>query len=807
MKYGHFDDKNKEYIITNPRTPVKWINYIGSLAFGGYVDQTGNALLCCKDPSLNRITRYITILPNSEMKGTTLYIRLHKEDGSFMFFSPFFVPTLDEYDLYECHIGLQYTKIISEFYSIRSEITIFIPNNKNVEIRDINITNLSSKARSINIIPVVEYSHFDALKQLTNADWVPQTMQCRAAKDPDNNYIITQSAFMKKDKAINYFTANKTISSFETDRKKFLGNNEYCSWKDPMSLYNENFSNTEVNRGDNITALMIPLGIIEPGKTEQVITQLGQTDKIENVLADIKYFKNPQNIQKSLNKIKKFWNDNLSVLNIETPDNPMNSMVNIHNPKQCYITMSWSRYLSLYQLGYGSRGIGFRDSCQDLLGIIPQKPVNVKKLLIKILHNQKKNGSAMHQFNPLSMEATEGDAREKKDRPQYYSDDHLWAVIAVCKYIKETGDFYFLDKKIPFYKSEKDDSPIVKDIILNHLKKAIEFTENNKGNHNLPLLGFADWNDTYNLPVGAESIFTANLYGYALKEMIELLENSEKKDSKEIEKYKKYYDNMKEAVNSNSWDGEWYIRYFDHQGNPVGSKDNDKGKIFVNAQSWSIISGFAENEKARIALESVYNFLNTEYGIKIMAPSYNGYDEIKGGITTYPTGTKENGGIFLHTNPWVIIAETIIGNGNRAFKYYTQMNPAAKNNIIEIYECEPYCYAQNILSSEHPQFGLARNSWLTGTASWAYQAATEYILGISSTYKGLKIDPCIPTSWHEFKIIRKFRGKTYNIIVSNPDNISKGNIQLKINKRIIDGNVIPLNMSEDIINVHAKMLK
>ena len=455
MKYGYFDDKNKEYVITNPYTPVKWINYIGTINFGGFVDHTGGALLCCKDPALNRITKYLTILPGSEMKGTSLYIRIKEADNSSSLLSPFLIPAMTMLDLYECRVGLQYTKIISELFSIRTETTIFVPAGKKVEIRDIKITNLSDKVCKIDLIPVIEYTHFDALKQLTNADWVPQTMQSKSVKH-SGSFILTQYAFMNKDKITNYFTANKPISSYESDRRIFLGNNEYGSWSNPLALQEEELSNSEAFRGDNIGALMIHLGKLKPNQSERVIIQTGQTDKIKNAFGQIEFFNVFENTKKAFDEIKAFWQDHLKTMSVETPDKAFNSMVNIHNPKQCYITKNWSRYLSLYQLGYGSsRGIGYRDSCQDILGVIPFKPVESKEFLIKILSTQKKDGSAMHQFNPLTMEASVGDAAEKKDRPQYYSDDHLWGIIAACKYIKESGNFAFLDEVIPFYQSTR----------------------------------------------------------------------------------------------------------------------------------------------------------------------------------------------------------------------------------------------------------------------------------------------------------------------------------------------------------------
>jgi cellobiose phosphorylase len=789
LKYGYFDDKNKEYVITNPKTPVKWINYIGTLKFGGFVDQTGGALLCKGDPALNRITKYIPQMPSSDMKGTTLYVRIKENDG-YRIFSPFFVPTLDRYDLYECHVGLQYTRIISEFYGIRSEVTFFVPLQGQCEIRDIVIKNISDMPKTIDLIPVVEYSHFDALKQFINADWVPQTMVSRLYDDEKGMKVLIQYAFKNRDTQINYFTSNCPVSSFESDRKRFLGDNEYGSWKMPLSLLNDELSNSQANRGDNIGALLHHLGELKPGESKRVIIQLGQDSSIGKAFGSINKYRNESEVDAALEKIAEFWRKYLDTCVVETPSKNMDTMINIHNARQCYMTKNWSRDLSLYQLGFGGRGIGIRDGSQDVMGIIANMPDEARDFIEMILSVQKRNGSAFHLFYASTMEANEGDAREGEGRPLYYGDDHLWIILSISAYLKETGDFDFLRKEVPYYEKDQDGKPLEKSSVLEHLKRAVEFTYNNKGKHNLPLLGFADWNDTMNLRKGAESLFIANQYGYALKELIGILENLGETES--VEKYRKYYDEMKETVNKVAWDGEWYVRYFDHDGTPLGSKSNEKGKIYANAQSWAVLSGFAEGERCNISLDSVHKYLNTSKGIKLSTPGFDGFDPGKMGITTYPPGTKENCGIFFHINPWVIIAETMNGNGERAFKYYDQINPAGKNDILDEYECEPYCYAQNMLADEHPQFGLARNSWLSGTSSWVYQAVTKYILGIRPEFKGLKIDPCIPKSWKKFSVKRKYRNSIYNITIENPAGVSKGVKQVTVDGKKIEGDILPV---------------
>jgi cellobiose phosphorylase len=788
MQYGYFDDEKREYVITDPRTPVKWTNYVGTLAFGGIVDQTGGALICKGDPALNRITRYNALAPSSDFKGQTLYLRF-PEEGGYRVFSPTFVPTLDPFDAYECHVGLGYSRIVSQVYGIESEMTIFVPPGESLIIRRTWITNRSDRPRRLDAIPVVEYTHPHALTQLINADWVPQTMQSQAHRDANGFVVLLQFPFMTKETRVNVFTSNHPVSSFETDRRRFLGANEYGTWAAPLSLQADELGDYEARRGDNVGALMHHLGTLAPGEAVELITLLGQAESLEAALPAIRRYRNPADVEAAFEALTAWWERYLAPFQVETPDAPVNSLLNVHNPRQCHTTLNWSRYLSLYQLGFGARGIGFRDSSQDVMGVVTNAPEDARALIEKLLQVQKRDGSALHQFNPLTMVANTGEAGKEDESPDYYGDDHLWIVLAVTAYLKETGDLAFLDHELPYYDKDRAGGAIESGTVRDHLRRAIEFTSRDVGRHGLPLLGFADWNDTVNLPAGAESFFVANLYGKALRELIALAEHLG--DGEAAAEYARRYSVMKERVNAHGWDGEWYVRYFDADGKPIGSRENEKGQIYANGQSWPVISGFAPPERARAALDAVHRRLNTRYGIKLSAPGYDGFDPAVGGITTYPPGAKENGGIFLHANPWVIIAEALMGNGDRAFEYYAQINPAARNNEIDVYECEPYVYPQNILGDEHPQFGLARNSWLTGTASWAYQAATQYLLGIRPTYTGLRIDPCIPSVWRGFKARRRFRGAVYQIQVDNPIHVCHGVASIELDGERIAGDVVP----------------
>ena len=800
MTYGYFDHDAREYVITDPRTPVKWINYIGALAFGGFVDQTGGALLCKGDPALNRITKYSTQSPDADFKGTTLYLR-YPEGAGYRVFSPFFTPTLDPFDAYTCRVGLGYNRIISEMHGIRTDVTIFVPEGGTQELRLVRITNLRDAPVTLDAIPVVEYTHPDALKQLTNADWVPQTMTSRIVDEPDGFRTLLQYPFMFRDIKVNYFTASLSLASFESDRARFLG--RYGTWAAPQALQQPQLSNYEALRGDNIGALLLELGALAPGETRVFVTQLGQAPSFDAAQADIARYRDPAAAEAALAALARFWDAYLNRAQVATPSAAMNAMLNVHNPRQVFITMNWSRYLSLYQLGFGARGIGFRDTSQDVMGAVASAPERVRGLLEQLLQVQLRDGSAMHQFNPLTMVASRGDAEEMEDRPKFYGDDHLWIVLAVTAYLKETGDLAFLDTLLPFYEKDKHGQPLESATVWEHLLRAVEFTRTHVGAHGLPLLGFADWNDTVNLRTGAESLFNANLYGKALEELLALAQF--RGDVEMATLFDAHYREMGARVNAVAWDGAWYVRYFDADGTPLGSRTNTQGQIYANGQSWPVISGFAPEERARMALDAVYEHLNTANGIKLSAPGFDGFDPDKGGVTTYPPGAKENGGIFLHANPWVMIAETLIGRGERAFAYYEQINPAAKNDRIEIYESEPYVYPQNMLGDEHPQFGLARNGWLTGTASWTYQAGMQYILGVRPTYTGLQLDPCIPATWDGFRVRRAFRGAIYEIEVRNPQRVCRGVRTLTVDGAPVTGNLIPIFGDGQVHRVEATL--
>ncbi|NLN64004.1 MAG: glycosyl transferase, partial [Clostridiaceae bacterium] len=506
---------------------------------------------------------------------------------------------------------------------------------------------------------------------------------------------------------------------------------------------------------------------------------------------EIREYLNCRAANEALLRLKKHWNSYLGKLQVETPDEEMNLFINTWNQYQCKTTFNWSRFVSLYQLGLG-RGMGIRDSAQDTLGVMHTIPGEARDLIRKLLKCQYTDGRIYHLFFPLTGEGGVGDAPVKKF--DWYSDDHLWLALAVNAYIKETGDFDFLDEKVLY----NDKTTL--DTVWEHLDKALCFTNTWKGPHGLALAGRADWNDTLNLDTGkgiAESVFTSMLYCRAALEMLELAKYL-KKDEAAV-RYRGMYEEMKKAIQDTCWDGDWYVRAFDDNGKVIGSKMNEFGKIFINSQTWAVLGHVAEGEFSRKCLDAVYKHLNSEYGIVKLFPGFISYDADMGGITTYIPGTKENGGIFVHTNPWAMVAEAMEGNGNRAYQYYRQVLPARRNKEADLLEVEPYVYCQNILGKEHPQFGIGRNSWLSGAAAWNMVASSQYILGIRPRYEGLEIDPCIPSDWDGFRARREFRGAVYHIEVRNPDRICKG-----VKKIIVDDmecNKIPLAAEGSSCNV------
>ncbi len=766
MKYGYFDEGAREYVVTRPDTPTPWINYIGSGKYGGIVSNTGGGYSFHKDPQNRRITRYRYNSIPMDRPGRYIYIR---DAATGEYWNPGFQPTARKLDSYSCRHGMGYTVLEGEYKGVAADVTYFVPDDRDFEIWLLRVKNLTSAAKKLQVFSYAEFCFWDAIMDQQNVDWVQQINQGRY----DDGIITWYPHYISNNAS--FFATGAKVSSFDTNLETFIG--KYRSEANPAAVEQGACSNSISLRTNGVGAFCNELELAG-GQAEEIVFILGYAEDRTTIRKDIEAYLDPGEARKALERLNKYWEGYIGKLRVDTPDRDMNLFVNMWNQYQCKTTFNWSRFVSLYQLGLG-RGMGIRDSAQDTLGVMHTIPEQAKGLIVKLLQCQYTDGRAYHLFFPLTGEGGVGDAPVKKF--DWYSDDHLWLILAVNAYVKETGDFAFLDQEV-LYNDKKTTATV-----WEHLIKALEFTDKWKGPHNIALAGRADWNDTLNLDTGkgvAESVFTSMLFCRAAIEMKELSSYLGRKD--DGARFDDMYTRMKDAVNETCWDGEWYVRAFDDESRPLGSKENAFGKIFINSQSWAVLGKVSDEERTRKCLESVNRHLNSKYGIVAMYPAYTQYDDSKGGITTYPPGAKENGGIFLHTNPWVMIAEIMTGNGDRAFEYYKQILPARRNNEADHLEVEPYVYPQNILGKEHPQFGIGRNSWLSGTAAWNMVASSQYILGIRPGYDCLIVDPCIPSAWDGFRAVRVFRGAEYSIEVRNPAHVCSGVKKITLNGAVVD---------------------
>lgn len=784
MNYGYFDDKNKEYVITRPDTPTPWINYLSNQNYCALISNCAGGYSFHNDPKDRRILRYRYNNLPYDRPGRYIYI---KDTNSDTIWSPSWQPVLTKLDSYKCRHGLGYTIIEGLKDDINTKTTYFVPQNNDLEIWFTEIENKSQETRDITIFTYAEFCLFRAESDQNDLQYIQNV----AYTEFENN-VIYYSLFDRHPGYV-FFTVNEKIDSFDCDREEFIG--VYRDESNPIMIQKGKCSNSIALGGNPIAATCINL-TLKPDEKRKLIYSLGVSPNKKDILPLIQNFQTPEKICNSLIKLKDFWNQILASFQVKTPDNDFNSIVNIWNPYQCRTTFDWSRYASFYETGIG-RGMGFRDSSQDSIGVNYTLQNRVRQRLLDLTKNQFSDGHVYHLYYPLTGEGGFPDYTNP-DRP-FFSDDHLWLILAVFDYLQETGDLSILAEDLPYVDKQKD---IVS--FYNHLKQAINFTIIHMGPHDLPLILTADWNDTLHLPGSnnnSESLWVGLQFHLALLSMSKIaLFLNEEADS---EYYQNQAQKMKTVINEVGWDGEWFIRAFTDSGEAIGSKNNDKGKIFLNPQSWSVLSDITTDDKNLMALNSVQKHLNTKYGVQLLSPPYNGYREDLGGISSFPPSLKENGAIFCHTNPWLILAECKMGRGDLAYQYYNQISPAKKNSIADIHKTEPYVFSQMITGKFHPKFGAAKNSWLTGTAAWTLRSAQQGILGIIPTFEGLMINPCIPKEWDSFSVIRHFRGTIYNIVVNNPSHICKGISKIIVDGYKISNNIIPLftDKKEHIVEV------
>mgnify|MGYP001154731687 CR=1 FL=1 len=810
MKFGHFSDSAREYVITTPRTPLPWINYLGSEAFFSLVSHTAGGYSFYRDAKLRRITRYRYNNVPADSNGRYYYIK----DGDTVW-NPGWQPTQTELDSYECRHGLGYSIITGKKNSLTAKLELFVPVGDNCEIDRLVLTNESDVPKSFTIFSYLEFCLWNAVDDSTNF----QRNFSTGEVEVEGSTIYHKTEYRERRDHYAVFWANTPVTSFDTSRDAFCGvyggpaepeavngrctNSVAHGWA-PVGVHQVNVT---LQPGES-RSLIFVLGYIENPEDEKWAAP-GVINKTRAQAMAARYVTDAQ-VDAALARLHDHWNNLLSTYSVKSSDEKLDRMVNTWNQYQCMVTFNMSRSASYYESGTG-RGMGFRDSCQDLLGFVHLIPARARERILDIAATQFPDGSAYHQYQPLTKK---GNA----DIGSGFNDDPLWLIAGTSAYIRETGDFSILDETVPY-----DNDFSVATSLFEHLTRSFNYTVNHKGPHNLPLIGRADWNDCLNLncfskepgesfqtfgpsegPV-AESVFIAGMFVKYGKEYADLCDAINKPE--EAKRAREEVEKMVAAIEESGWDGEWFLRAYDADGNKVGSKECEEGQIYIEPQGFCVLAGVGvENGLAKKALDSVKEKLDTKYGIVLLQPPYTKYYVNLGEISSYPPGYKENAGIFCHNNPWISAAETQIGRGDRAFEIYRKTCPAYLEEISEIHRTEPYVYSQMIAGKDAKTFGEAKNSWLTGTAAWTFLNVSQFILGVEPTLKGLSVNPCIPKNFGDFTITRTFRGVEYNIEVKNPDNIEKG-----VKELIVDGQslgqttVIPYDASKKQVSVTVQM--
>ncbi|MEX2125885.1 MAG: glycosyl hydrolase family 65 protein [Woeseia sp.] len=785
-RFGYFDDANREYVIGDPCTPWPWINYLGCENFFSLISNTAGGYCFYRDAKFRRLTRYR--YNNVPMDDGGRYFYIKDEDTVW---SPGWKPCRTELDDYECRHGLGYSRITGQKNGLRAAALFLVPLNDNVELHCVGIQNLSGRPRTFKVFSLLEWCLWNAEDDMTNF----QRNFSTGEVEVENSVIYHKTGYRERRNHYAFYGVNSDIVGFDTDRDAFLG--AYNGFDRPRSVFTEKSQNSIAHGWSPIASHCIELSL-QPGESQEVVFQLGyvETPDDEKWSAPGVINKRPAQelmarydsgakVQAALRELQNHWDDLLSRFQLQSGEVRLDRLVNIWNQYQCMVTFNLSRSASFFEAGV-DRGMGFRDSNQDLLGSVHLAPERARERILDIAATQFEDGSVYHQYQPLTK-------RGNGKIGGNFNDDPLWLIQSTTAYIRETGDFPILQEQVPF-----ENDGLKSGSLLDHLKRSFNHVVDNLGPHGLPLIGRADWNDCLNLnsfssnadesfqTAGngdgkiAESVLIAAMFVFYGREYARLCRRINR--LKEAERADADVDAMAAAVERHGWDGDWFLRAYDAAGRKVGSANDDEGRIFIEPQGFAAMAGIGlANGRAAKALDSVERLLSCEYGIVLNYPAFTRYRLEYGEISSYPPGVKENGGIFCHNNPWVMIGETVLGRGDRAFEYYRKLAPSWQKNQA-LHKLEPYVYAQMVAGKEAHRPGEAKNSWLTGTAAWNFHAITEHILGIRPEYDGLRIDPCIPANWPGYSVTRRFRGSTYLIRVSNPDGVNKG-----VNSILVDG--------------------
>ncbi|MBE6854896.1 MAG: glycosyl transferase [Ruminococcus sp.] len=804
MKFGYFDDARKEYVITSPKTPYPWINYLGTQEFFSLISNTAGGYHFYKDARLRRITRYRYNNVPVDMGGRYFYIN---DNGTL--WSPGWSPVKTDLDSYECRHGMGYTVIKGAKNGLEAEVTFFVPQNFNGEVQKMTLTNTGSEAKTFTLFSFLEWCLWNAQDDSTNFQRNFNTGEMEI----EGSALYHRTEYKERRNHFAFYTVNEKIDGYDCDRESFIG--LYNGFENPQAVVAGKSNNSVADGWSPIASHSLNI-TLAPGEKKELVFLLGYVENAqeEKFNADgsvnktkayemMKQFDTVEKVDAGLAQLKEMWDNLLSKYIVKTSDDKMNRMVNIWNQYQCMVTFNMSRSASYFESGIG-RGMGFRDSNQDLLGFVHQIPDRARERIIDLASTQFEDGGCYHQYQPLTKKGNDEIGGD-------FSDDPLWMILSTAAYIKETGDYSILDEMVPY-----DNDASKAQTMMHHLTQSFYHVAENLGPHGLPLAMRADWNDCINLSCFsaepgesfqtstspkygeqkysrvAESMMVAGLFTFAGPEYVALCKY--KGDNAGAEKAQAQIDKMKAAIMEHGFDGDWFLRAYDDFGKKMGSKECEEGKIFIEPQGFCVMSGVGKECGADIkALDSIDKYLNTEHGLVLNNPAFTKYYIEYGEISTYPGGYKENAGIFCHNNAWIICAEAFVGRGDKAYEYYSKIAPAYREEkYSDLHRTEPYVYAQMIAGKDAKRHGEAKNSWLTGTAAWNFVAVSQYILGIIPDWDGLKIDPSIPAAWDGFSVSRQFRGATYDITFQNPNHVCKGIKSVTVDGKAIEGNVLPV---------------
>ncbi|WP_281670294.1 GH36-type glycosyl hydrolase domain-containing protein [Segatella buccae] len=807
-RYGHFDDEHREYVITDPKTPWPWINYLGNEDFFSLISNTAGGYSFYKDAKFRRLTRYRYNSVPMDNGGRYFYLK----DGDTIW-NPGWKPCKTPLDFYECRHGMNYTRITGRKNAVEASVLFFVPLHTWGEVQKLTLQNLGTETKTLKLFSFQEWCLWNAATDMENF----QRNFSTGEVEVEGSVIYHKTEYRERRNHYAFYSVNASIDGYDTDRETFVG--LYNEFAEPEAVVEGRARNSFAHGWSPIASHYIEV-TLAPGESRDFVFLLGyvenapeekfagkQTINKEKALRMIADFDTTAKVDRAFDELKAYWDSLLSVFTLKSGNAKLDRMVNIWNQYQCMITFCMSRSASFFESGIG-RGMGFRDSNQDLVGFVHQIPERARTRIIDIASTQFPDGGCYHQYQPLSK-------RGNNDIGGGFNDDPCWLIFGTVAYIKETGDFSILDEMVPF-----DNQPGSEVTLFEHLKVSMNHVLNNLGPHGLPLIGRADWNDCLNLNCfswdpnesfqttenksegsKAESLMIAGLFVVTGKDYVELCRHLGK--HKEAERMAQAVSDMEEAVKKHGWDGNWFLRAYDFFGNKIGSHENEEGKIFIESQGWCTMAGIGlEDGFVDKALDSVKERMECEHGIVLNNPAYTTYHVEMGELSSYPEGYKENAGIFCHNNPWVIIGETVAGRGDDAWSHYTKILPSyVEEKHQTLHKVEPYVNCQMVAGKDAARPGEGKNSWLTGTAAWMWYTVSEFILGIKPSYDGLTIDPCLPTSAKEYEVCRKFRGAEYIIKVKNPKGVNKGVRSLLLDGQRMEGNTVPFSEGRHTVEV------